>query len=77
LLLPSDIAGVENFATVPSSFRCERPANFPRIENRGNKSEVLIVEESINIDQYIQNFDELRLIDAVDQKHVLFDWMFE
>jgi hypothetical protein len=35
----------------------------------GHKSDLFIVEGSINANQYIQNVDQLGLIDAVDQKH--------
>jgi hypothetical protein len=43
----------------------------------GYKSDPLIVEGSINADRYIQNVDQLGLIDVVDQKHRPFSWIFQ
>jgi hypothetical protein len=38
---------------------------------------VLMVERSINADQYIQNADQLGFIDAADQKHGRFGWILQ
>jgi hypothetical protein len=35
----------------------------------GYKSDLLMVKESINADQYLQNLDQLGFIEAVVQKH--------
>jgi hypothetical protein len=43
----------------------------------GYQSDILMVEGSIKADRYIQNVDQLGLIDAFDQKHGPFGWMFE
>jgi hypothetical protein len=43
----------------------------------GYKSELLMVEGSIDADRYVQSVDQLGVIDAVDQKHGLFRWIFE
>jgi hypothetical protein len=44
---------------------------------RSYKSDVLIVEESINADQYIQSVDQLELIDVLDQRRGPFRWIFQ
>jgi hypothetical protein len=43
----------------------------------GYKSDLLLVEGTINAYRYIQNMDQLEMIDAVDHKHGSFVWIFE
>jgi hypothetical protein len=41
------------------------------------KSDLLVVQGTIDADQYIQNIDRLGFIDAIDQKNGLFGWIFQ
>jgi hypothetical protein len=43
----------------------------------GFKSDLLVVQGTIDADQYIQNIDRLGVIDALDHKHELFGWIFQ
>jgi hypothetical protein len=43
----------------------------------GFKSDILLVDGSIDTDRYIQNLDRLGLINALDQRHGPFGWIFQ
>jgi hypothetical protein len=42
-----------------------------------NKSDLLLVDESIDADQYVQNVDRLGFTVVLDRRHRLFGWIFQ
>jgi hypothetical protein len=43
----------------------------------GFESDVVVVERTIDTNPYLRNMNRLGFIDALDQKHDLFDWVFQ